>query len=179
MSRARHVAGRFVVGAFVVVVVGALAGCSAPTTVFYEVTTSRTEECAIRVNGEFCVEPEQFDPPVATVWTVEFPHEAERPARLYVDEEVWVLDPIDEGKDPYASSHTASRSSIVTSGNGCTSTKSEALQFTADRTNFTGTLSTSTVLTGPAACGDTPVGQRTENDLAGASVTADGVAVGP
>ncbi len=168
-----------VVASAVLLGVGAV-GCAPPRTSFYEVTTSRTEECAIRVNGEFCVEEDQFDPPVTTVWTIEFPSEKGRPSRLYVDEEVWVLDAIGEDDDPYDVAHSSSRSLIVTSGNGpCTSTKTEELRFKADRLDLNGTLSTSTVLAGPAACGDTPVGERTENDLAGASVTGDGVAVGP
>lgn len=165
----------FVFGVFCVVV-GAV-GCVDNSTVFYEVTSARVEECAIRANGEFCVEPDQFDPPETTVWTVEL---GDKVSRLVVDEEVWVLDPLDEGEDPFQATHTSTRSSIVTSGNGpCTSTKSEALSFSADGTDFGGSLRVETVLSGPEACGDTPVGERSEDDLAGSAFTPDGVAVGP
>jgi hypothetical protein len=159
------------------VVAAGCAGCAADDVVFYEVTRSRVEECAIRSNGEFCVEPEQFDPPETTVWTVEI---QEHVSRLFVDEEVWVLDPLAEGDDPYAVEQSASRDSTVTSGAGpCTSTKSETISFSADRTTFSGSLFSQTVLSGPAACGDTPVGERSEDELAGSAFTADGVPVGP
>lgn len=153
-------------------------GCSSDDIVFYEVIRARDEECSIRSTGEFCVEPEQFTPPDTSVWTVEFTPTG---SRVFADEEVWVLDATEEGADLRQTDHTASRASARTSGNGpCTSTREEKLTFHADGDIFRGTLETQTVLTGPEACGSTPVGERVKDTLKGSSTTSDGVTlVGP
>ena len=161
-----------------VVVGGSFAGCARDDVVFYEVTEARVEECAIRSNGEFCVEPDQFDPPRTTVWTVEF--NVDKASLLVVDEEVYVLDGGEDGEDPKKTEQTATRSNAVTSGAGpCTSTREETLRFVADGATLTGSLDVKSVLTGPEACGSTPVGERTSDTLAGSAITADGFPVGP
>jgi len=153
-------------------------GCGSDDIVFYEVVRAREEECSIRSTGEFCVEPEQFTPPDVSVWTVEFTPAG---SRLFVDEEVWVLEPVEEGTDPRTSQHKSKRTSSRTSGNGpCTSTREESLSFRADGDVFRGTLDIQTVLTGPEACGSTPVGDRVSDSLKGSSTTSDGLTlVGP
>lgn len=145
-----------------------IAGCDfgPADIVFYEVTSTRDEQCAIRSNGEFCLEEEeQFDPPVFTVWGIE---DGEESDRLYVDEEVWVLDPLAEGEDPLLTTRTANRSRIITEGDGpCRATTIELLSFKADQVTFEGTFERTAVIDGPAACGETPVGERTVDDLEG------------
>lgn len=132
---------------------------------FYEVTRVRSEECAIRANGEFCAEPEQFDPPVVEVWTVS---QASDTPTLYVDEEVWVLAPLSDDEDPATASRTASRRSVVTDGNsGCTTTRLRDLDFVTGDSGLSGTMRESSVLEGPPSCGDTPAGQRTVDTLSG------------
>lgn len=131
---------------------------------FYDVERARSEECAIRANGEFCVEPEQFDPPVTEVWTVDLNDDI---STLYVDEEVWVLDPLPDGPTDDAP-RTASRRSIVTDGDtGCTTTRLRDISFVSDEAGLTGTMRESQVLQGPASCGDTPAGQRSVDTLTG------------
>jgi hypothetical protein len=126
---------------------------------FYESVRARSEECSIRSNGEFCVEPDQFDPPVTEVWGVHLRSDA---TLLYLGEEVWVMDAQPDGADPRADAHTTSRSSTQTDGSsGCTTTRVESITFVADGTALTGTVTNRTVLEGAAACGDTPVGERT------------------
>ena len=132
---------------------------------FYEVVAARSEECAIRANGEFCVAPEQFDPPITQVWTVDINDDT---STLYVDEEVWVLAPLPDGSDPQTTARTASRRSIVTDGgSGCTTSKHSDISFTFDDVSLSGTMRASSVLEGPASCGDTPAGQRTVDTLTG------------
>ena len=81
-----------------VIVAGLLSSsCSSDGLAFYEVVRSRVTECLIRANGEFCVEPDQFDPPSVEVWTVET--RADRTI-LYANEEVWILDALPEDADP-------------------------------------------------------------------------------
>jgi hypothetical protein len=151
----------------VVVVVGLLlaSACSRNSITFYETTRTRSQECAIRSTGEFCAEPEQFDAPVIDVWTIEVNEDI---TRLYVDEEVWVLDALAEGEDPFVAERTASKASSIASGAGpCTTTTTRDLQFRADGANLDGQLKTRTVLDGPEACGSTPVGERTTDNLQG------------
>ena len=152
--------------AVAVVVVGAVVfGCAPPVLVFYETTRTRSAECLIRSNGEFCAEPEEFAAPVIEVWTLEV---TDRVSRVFVDEEVWVIDPLPEGEPPFAAFRTAARSISVASGvEPCTTTTTQNLGFTADDKSLSGELKTETRLEGPAACGNTPVGERTTDELAG------------
>ncbi|MDP2340676.1 MAG: hypothetical protein Q8O67_06950 [Deltaproteobacteria bacterium] len=151
--------------AAVVVVALGLGSCARDSVIFYETTRTRTVECDIRSTGEFCAEPEQFDAPVIDVWAVEVTKQI---ARLYVDEEVWVLDPLAEGEDPFAVERTASKASSIASGAGpCTTTTTRFVQFRADGANLDGQLQTQTILEGPEACGSTPVGERTTDNLSG------------
>jgi len=151
----------------VVIAAATLSACNPYATdfVFYEVTRVRAEECAIRANGEFCVEPDQFDAPVVEVWTVAL--ESATPT-LYVDEEVWVLAPLGDDEDPATATRTASRRSVVTDGNsGCTTTRLRDLDFVTDELGLSGGMRESSVLEGPSSCGDTPAGQRTVDTLSG------------
>ncbi len=151
-----------VVASFLVLVGG---GCARDSLTFYKTTRTRTAECAIRDNGEFCAEPEQFSAPVIDVWAVEI---TDKIARLFVDEEVWVLDPVAEGEDPFAVERSASKASSTATGSGpCTTTTTRAVAFFADGANLAGTLKTQTVLEGPESCGNTPVGERTTDELVG------------
>ena len=151
--------------AVVVVVVAGLCGCARDSMLFYETTRTRSAECAIRSNGEFCAEPEQFAAPVSEVWSVEVKDEV---TRLFADEEVWVLDPLAEGEDPFVVRRTSSKASSVSSGAGpCTTTTTRDVSFTADGVDLVGELKTETRLEGPEACGSTPVGERTTDDIVG------------
>jgi hypothetical protein len=132
---------------------------------FYEAVRARSEECTIRSNGEFCVEPDQFDPPVTEVWAVHVRSDA---TLLYLDEEVWVMDPQAEDASAFADAHTTTRSSTQTDGSaGCTTTRVGTITFVADGTSLTGTVASRTVLEGPASCGDTPIGERTVDIVTG------------
>jgi hypothetical protein len=132
---------------------------------FYEVTRSRAEECIIRQNGEFCVEPEQFDPPVSEAWTVDLRGAG---GFLYIEEEVWVLDPLGEDDDPFETPRKGVRARSTTSGAaGCTRVVNEEVRFAIDREILGGTLSRTTRLEGPVACGETPSGERTVDDVTG------------
>ncbi len=145
-----------------------MAGCGVAGSdgiIFYESVRARSEECTIRSNGEFCVEPDQFDPPVTEVWGVHVRSDA---TLLYLDEVVWVMDAQADGADPFADPHTTTRSSTQSDGSsGCTTTRVETITFVADGTALTGTVTARTVLEGPATCGDTPVGERTIDDVNG------------
>lgn len=150
----------------IIVTVAPIAACRPGGLFFYDVERARTEQCAIRSNGEFCVEPEQFAPPVIEAWGVEL---RERGGLLYVDEETWVLDPVADGADPWTSTRTASRVQIVAAGESqCSTTTARALEFVADGAVLTGTFRGSTRLEGPPACGATPVGERVVEALSGA-----------
>ncbi len=136
-------------------------------TAFYEVVRARSEECTIRSNGEFCVEPDQFDPPVTDVWSVALEGGADHARVLIVDDEVWILDPRD-GSEREGTAERGSKRSVVTDGSsGCTTTRTRAVEFVVDGLILTGTASESSVLTGPPSCGDTPAGQRTVDTLNG------------
>jgi hypothetical protein len=150
-----------VVVAFVV----AIAGCNfSDGIVFYEVVREREEECLIRQNGEFCVEPEQFDPPSVEVWSVE---ERESATLLYVDEEVWIMDALPEDADD-TTPRRAEKTSIVTDGStGCVSERKRSVSFVADGETFDGELAVRAVLTGPVACGNTPAGERSIDSVEG------------
>ncbi len=149
------------------------AGCAGDGIDFFEVVRSRVDECAIRSNGEFCVEPEQFDPPTVEVWAVETRAEV---ALLYVDEEVWVLDPLPGDADPATVERTATKTSVVIDGlTGCRTDAVREVGFLSVVTRsafgttgtLDGSLSVRSVLTGPESCGSTPVGERTVDVVSG------------
>jgi hypothetical protein len=145
--------------------VSLLSSCINDGLVFYEVVRSRVTECLIRANGEFCVEPDQFDPPSVEVWTIET--RAERTI-LYANEEVWILDVLPEDADPATTPRTTSKASVVVDGEtGCRTDAVRTVEFIADRDAFDGTLTSRTVTTGPAACGSTPVGDRSVDSVVG------------
>ncbi|HEY1097964.1 MAG TPA: hypothetical protein VGF99_03510 [Myxococcota bacterium] len=134
---------------------------------FFDVQRARTEECTIRSNGEFCVEPEQFDPPVSQVWSID---RRSADTLLVVDEEVWVLDAQPDGADPYRDPWTASRyAEISDGGTGCVTTRTTELEFAFDDDVIAGTVAFRSVVEGPAACGDTPAGERTLDSISGSS----------
>jgi len=149
-----------------VIVAGLLSSsCSSDDLAFYEVVRSRVTECLIRANGEFCVEPDQFDPPSVEVWTVET--RADRTI-LYANEEVWILDALPEDADPVTTPRATEKVSVVINGEtGCRTDAVRAVEFVADRDAFDGTLTSRTVTTGPAACGSTPVGDRSVDSVVG------------
>lgn len=132
---------------------------------FYEVVRSRVTECLIRANGEFCVEPDQFDPPSVEVWTIET--RADRTI-LYANEEVWILDALTEDADPATTPRSTEKVSVVINGEtGCRTDAVRVVEFVADRTVFDGTLTSRSITTGPAACGSTPVGDRSVDSVVG------------
>lgn len=143
---------------------GTLAACGGPSITFYEVLRVRQEECTIRQNGEFCVEPEQFDPPVTEVWSVELHDDR---SVLSFDEEVWLLAPLAEGEDPATATYAGEKRLVTTDGTGCTTTALRVVRFTADGAIMNGTLSSRSVLEGPAACGATPTGDRSVDAVSG------------
>lgn len=147
------------------VAVATLVGaCSGPDILFYEVLRTREEECAIRQNGEFCVEPEQFEAPVLEVWSVE---EHDDRSLLYINEEVWLLEPLPDDADA-TTPHTATKRQIsVVGAGGCTNTSIRSVRFVADNAGFAGTFSSESVLEGPASCGATPSGERFRDDVSG------------
>jgi hypothetical protein len=149
----------------VVVLVALTSGCGSPGLLFYDVLRTRTEQCSIRSNGEFCVEPDQFAAPVLEAWAVDLREDGDV---LFVAEEAWVLAPLADGVDPWATPRTASRRKVVTAGAAlCTTTETTTIEFVADGTTLVGSLRTATRLDGPAACGATPVGERVVEDLNG------------
>lgn len=167
---------RLVVVACAAAIAAAIAaGCNGDHAIFYDVVQTRSEECAIRSNGEFCAEPEQFAPPVATVWMIEHTEDV---SRVYVDEEVFVLDPLSDGDDPLAAELTGVRRSVFVENN-CTTTREETLRLRADTAVLSGSLARASVLSGPASCGATPSGERSLDTLTGSTTTADGFEVGP
>ncbi len=148
-------------------------GCGGDGIGFFEVVRTRLEECAIRSNGEFCVEPEQFDPPVVEVWSVDVRADT---AVLYLDEEVWILDDLPDGADKATTPRTATKTSVVIDGaTSCRSDASRTVSFISDISvsafgttgSLQGSLTSRSVLTGPASCGSTPVGERTVDDVVG------------
>jgi hypothetical protein len=149
--------------------------CNGDHAIFYDVVQTRTEECAIRSNGEFCAEPEQFSPPVVTVWMIEH---TDTVSRVYVDEEVFVLSPLAEGEDPLVAELTGERRAVFVENN-CTTTRDETLRVRADKSVLSGSLARKSVVTGPASCGATPSGERSVDALEGSTTTADGFEVGP
>lgn len=140
-------------------------GCTVEGHTFYEVFRARLEECLIRANGEFCVEPDQFDPPSIEVWTVEA-----RDGRsiLYANEEVWILDALPDDADPVTTPQRATKTSLVLEGQtGCRTDTTRTVEFVADGVVFDGTVASRAVITGPASCGSTPVGDRTVDTVQG------------
>lgn len=131
---------------------------------FYEAQRTRQEECTIRSNGEFCVEPEQFDPALNEVWVVE--RRGDR-VFLFLDEEVWLMDAQPEGSDLRTDPHAATRRSELTDGNGCATTKTRSIEFIAEDEQLSGTVRSSSVLQGPPSCGNTPAGERTVDAVTG------------
>lgn len=139
--------------------------CASEGLAFYEVVRARVTECLIRANGEFCVEPDQFDPPSIEVWTVET--RADRTI-LYANEEVWVLDALPDDADPATTPRATEKASVVINGEtGCRTDAVRAVEFIADGSGFDGTLTSRSVTTGPAACGSTPVGDRSVDSVVG------------
>lgn len=150
---------------WIVVLVASIAGCNAQNLRFYEIIRTRTEECSIRPNGEFCKEPEQFDPPVTEVWSIEARPDA---VFLYVDDETWLLDEMPEGSDS-RTPRTGTRTTVVTRTPGpCTSTTQRSVSIVFDDVALSGSYAESTRLDGALSCGETPVGQRFADDVAGA-----------
>jgi hypothetical protein len=157
------------VAAVCVTVVAEVAGCAPTGLTFYDVLRTRTEQCSIRSNGEFCVEPEQFAPPVLEAWAVHLGEDADV---LYVDEEAWVLERPAEGADPSTATRTATRQQVIAAGdNLCTTTETRVVEFVADGVSLSGTYRASTRLDGPTSCGTTPVGERVVESLAGQAGT--------
>ncbi len=142
-----------------------VAACGPQGIAFYDVLRERTEQCSIRSNGEFCVEPEQFAPPLVEAWAIDQRDDAHV---LYVGEETWVLAPLPDDADPWTAPRTARREQVVTAGAAlCTTTEVESVEFVADGQTLTGSFSGTTRLEGPTACGATPVGERFLEALTG------------
>ncbi len=149
----------------IMAVIAMVAGCNfADGIVFYEVVRARQEECLIRENGEFCVEPDQFDPPSVEVWSVE---ERDTVTLLYIDEEVWVVDALADDADDASPRRAEKRSEFTDGGTGCVTDRSRVITYVADGNTFDGELVSRSVLNGPVACGNTPVGERSIDDVNG------------
>jgi hypothetical protein len=143
----------------------ALTACGPAGLIFYDVERTRTEQCTIRSNGEFCVEPEQFGPPVFEAWAVEFADDVDR---LHIGTETWPLDPLVDGADPATTPRTATRQQIVSTGDGgCVTTTNRSVEFFANDQVLQGTFRATTRIDGPPACGATPVGDRFVDTLSG------------
>jgi hypothetical protein len=150
-------------------VVSFVAGCRPEGLIFYDVQRSRLEQCTIRSNGEFCVEPDQFAAPVLEAWGVELRDDG---GLLHLQTETWVLDRLPDGADPNVTPRTATREQVVTSGDaGCVTTSTRSVEFFADGVRLQGTLRATTRIDGPAACGATPVGERAVDILDGLAGT--------
>jgi hypothetical protein len=160
--------GRLGTGAVALVVTGT-AGCGPRGLVFYDVTRTRVEECAIRSNGEFCAEPDQFEPPLIENWGVDARDDG---GFLYLAGEAWVLAPLPANADPRVTPRTATRERTVASGDAlCSTLTTGVVEFLADDLALTGTYRATTRLDGPPACGATPVGERVVEDLVGSAGT--------
>lgn len=130
---------------------------------FYEVTRTPTDECDIRPQGEFCVTVEELSPPTFEIWSVER-HGDE--VRVFVDDEVWVAQPPGEGDE--AELVVADKLEVVTAEPGpCTTETVRSLSVLATADDITGTLGDKVRLEGPEACGETPLGKRTQSRIDG------------
>jgi len=147
------------------VVSTAVAACGPQGIVFYDVLRERTEQCSIRSNGEFCVEPEQFAAPVVEAWALDQRADAHL---LFVGEQTWVLAPLPDDADPWTAPRIARREQVAPAGAAlCTTIEVQSVEVVANGQTLTGTFAGSARLEGPAACGATPVGERFLESLTG------------
>ena len=154
--------------ALLLLLVCAIGACRCDSFRFYDVTRTVQEECDIRPNGEFCDEPEGFSPPVDEVWTVERVGDE---IRVYVDEEVWVANPLDPAQD--ANFITAEKLEIAAREPGpCVTTTSRSFQIVANFDTLTGSLAETSRVEGPEECGETPTGVRRLVELEGIAAGA-------
>ena len=138
-----------------------LAGCRFDTFRFYDVERTPAEECDILPQGEFCKPATEFSPPVTEGWSVE---QVGGETRVYVDEEVWVANPPQDGADQ--NQIDADKLEVKTQDPGpCTTTTTRSISVLAAADKLTGKITEKTRLTGPADCGDTPRGLRTSDTL--------------
>lgn len=130
------------------------AGCGGMT--FYDVTRAPVEVCDITPNGAFC---DEEGAPVIEVFAVEL---RESQTVIYFGDEAWIAEGT-RGAREVLKEERATRLP-----GPCTSTRRRHLVFDEDGQTLTGTLEESTVIEGPAACGETPRGERVIYALDGA-----------
>jgi hypothetical protein len=134
------------------------AGCGGVT--LFDVTRRQVRDCDIRPDGEFCGENAA---PVQQVIAVE--HRGEHTV-LYFDDETWV-----------AAGTTGPRAveqidQSTREPGPCTTTLSRVLTFEEDGAVLSGDLEIVTRIIGPAACGETPRGDRKVFSLSGSSTNS-------
>jgi len=95
---------------------------------------------------------------------------------LYLEEEVWILDDLPDGADQATTPRTATKTSVVIDGaTGCRTDGARTVSFLSEISTsafgtsgfLEGSVTSRSVLTGPASCGSTPVGERTVDDVVG------------
>ncbi len=128
-------------------------GCGGVT--LFDVERRQVLDCDIRPSGEFCGD---LAGPVQQVIAVE--HRGEHTV-LYFDEETWVA----AGTEDERSVEKIDES--TREPGPCTTTLSRILTFDEDRQVFSASLELTTRIIGPAACGETPRGERKVFSLSG------------
>jgi hypothetical protein len=128
-------------------------GCGGVT--LFDVTRRQVLDCDIRPSGEFCGDPAG---PVQQVIALE--HRGEHTV-LYFDEETWVAAGTQDER-------TVQKIDESTREPGpCTTTLTRTLTFDEDRASLSANLELISRLIGPAACGETPRGERKVFSLTG------------
>jgi len=144
--------------ALVVVTLPALVACSGIE--LYNVTRTPTLDCEIRPSGEFCGE---VGGSVDQVFAVE---RRETITILQFDEQTWIAEGIDGLRS------VIKETKVTRDPGPCTSTRRAELVFQENGAELTGTLEVSTRLEGPAACGETPRGDRQLYSLSGTATNS-------
>jgi hypothetical protein len=142
--------------------VGATSACGGDSFRFYDVTRITTKECEIQPQDEFC-DDEDLPPPVTEVWAVERVGDQ---VRVFVDEEVWIATPPQEGDD--RDRIVADQLEVATRDPGpCTTTSEGFLSVVANDQGIDGEIHAKSRLTGADTCGATPRGSRTVATITG------------
>lgn len=134
------------------------AGCGGVS--LFDVTRREVLNCEIRSSGEFCGDTAA---PLQQVFAVE--HRGEHTV-LYFDEETWVATGT-EGERTIEKIDQSTREP-----GPCTTTLTRTLTFDEDGEDFGGDLTVESRVVGPAACGETPRGQKNVFSLTGTSTNS-------